>query len=192
MRWYADAGFDFIVFTDHNRITEQPGVGDMLSFPGIEPTQNLPTCDLTPEPGLQCLLHVNALFVDPARAASLSTLPRPQGVERLALYRHALEATAALGGIAVLDHPNFHYAADAALTGSLVESGLRFFEVANEAVDSNNEGDPAHPSTEAIWDSVLGRVYRSSGSQPTTPITTTMRRACEREAASRTWGTADS
>jgi hypothetical protein len=157
VRWYADAGFDFIVFTDHNRITEQPGQGDMLSFPGIELTQNLDTCDPPPERELQCLLHVNALFVDPARASSLSALPRPQSVERFAIYRHAIEAAAALGGIAVLDHPNFHYAADAALIGSLVEGGLRFFEVANEAVDSNNEGDATHPSTEAIWDSVLGQ-----------------------------------
>ncbi len=36
------------------------------------------------------------------------------------------------------------------------------FEVANEAVDSNNEGDATTPSTERLWDQVLdagGRIY---------------------------------
>ena len=44
-----------------------------------------------------------------------------------------------------------------------MDGGLRFFEVANEAIDSNNEGDATHPSTEAIWDSVLGQGFELYG-----------------------------
>jgi hypothetical protein len=155
VRWYAEADFDFIVFTDHNRITEHAGIDGMLVFPGIELTQNLERCDPPPEQGLSCLLHVNGLFVDPALAQSLADLPRPDSVARKDLYLHALQTTDALGGLAMLDHPNFHYAADGPLLTALAAEGLRFFEVANEAVDSSNDGDASHPSTEKLWDQVL-------------------------------------
>ena len=51
VRWYAEHGYDFIVFTDHNRVTEAPGVGEMLVMPGVELTQNLERCDPPPEGG---------------------------------------------------------------------------------------------------------------------------------------------
>jgi hypothetical protein len=163
VRWYADAGFDFIVFTDHNRITEHAGHDGMLVFPGVELTQNLEQCEPPPEPSLQCLLHVNALFVDPQRVDAVTTLPRPTSAGRAAVYTHAIETAHALHGLAMLNHPNFHYAADAALLTELAGEGLRLFEVANEAVDSNNAGDGAHPSTEALWDAVLGQGHRLYG-----------------------------
>ncbi len=162
VRWYADHGYDFIVFTDHNRITELPSPAGMLVLPGIELTQNLETCEPPPEPGLACLLHVNALMVG-TDTSVLAALPAPQTADRLALYGHAIEVTHALGGIAQLNHPNFHYAADAALITALAGRGLTLLEVANEAVDSNNEGDPRHPSTEAIWDRVLSSGARVWG-----------------------------
>jgi hypothetical protein len=48
------------------------------------------------------------------------------------------------------------------LITSLAHGGLTLLEIANEAVDSDNEGDATHPSTEALWDAVLtagARVY---------------------------------
>lgn len=162
VRWYAEHGYDFIVFTDHNKITEVPGQGEMLVMPGIELTQNLERCDPPPEPGLQCLLHVNGLFVG-TNTEAIASVPVPAGVERLERYAHAIAVTEALGGVAMLDHPNFHYAADAELLAGLAGRGLTLVEVANEAVDSNNEGDDAHPSTEALWDAVLSTGARVWG-----------------------------
>lgn len=161
-RWYAEHGYDFIVFTDHNRITELPGPPGLLVFPGIELTQNLEHCDPPPEPGLACLLHVNGLFVG-TDTSVIASLPPPVQPDRLELFAHAMEVTEALGGIALLNHPNFHYAADADLVSALAGRGLMMFEMANEAVDSNNDGDAAHPSTEAMWDAVLSTGARVWG-----------------------------
>lgn len=161
-RWYAEHGYDFIVFTDHNRITQIPGPEGLIVMPGIELTQNLERCDPPPEPGMQCLLHVNGLFVG-TNTEAIGSVPTPAGVERLERFAHAIAVTEALGGVAMLNHPNFHYAADAELLAALAGRGLTLVEVANEAVDSNNEGDDAHPSTEALWDAVLSTGARVWG-----------------------------
>lgn len=151
-RWYAEHEYDFIVFTDHNRVTDGPDVGDMLVLPGMEITINVEDCDPAPE-GPLCPLHVNALFVDPDR--NPPQLPEPRDPRRATLYRHGLALADGLGALAQLNHPNFHYAADARLIGELARDRILFLEVANLAIDSNNEGDGTHPSTEAIWDEVL-------------------------------------
>ena len=150
-RWYAARHYDFIVLTDHERVTVGVSVGDMLVLPGVELTQNLETCTPPPRPGLNCLLHVNALLVTPR-----ARVPWPPVIsnQRLDRYLRALDATRALGGIAQLNHPNFQFAADAALVRQLVDRGLLLMEVANQSADVNNT--PAgEPSTEAIWDEVL-------------------------------------
>ena len=161
-RWYAEHGYDFIVFTDHNRITQVPGPEGLLVMAGIELTQNLERCEPPPEPGMQCLLHVNGLFVG-TNTEAIASVPAPAGVERLERYGHAIAVTEALGGVAMVNHPNFHYAAGADLLTALAGRGLRLLEVANEAVDSNNEGDDAHPSTEGLWDAVLSTGARVWG-----------------------------
>ncbi len=161
-RWYAEHGYDFIVFTDHNRITQIDGPEGLMVFAGIELTQNLEHCEPPPEPGLGCLLHVNGLFVGEDTSA-LDSVPSPTRPDRLELFAHALAVTEALGGVALLNHPNFHYAADADLLSALAGRGLLMFEMANEAVDSNNAGDAAHPSTEAMWDAVLSTGARVWG-----------------------------
>jgi hypothetical protein len=60
-----------------------------------------------------------------------------------------------LGGIAQLNHPNFHHAADAALVIELARKGLALLEIANQSKDTDNAGDDRHLSTEAMWDQVL-------------------------------------
>jgi hypothetical protein len=154
VRWYEARGYDFIVFTDHDRVTAPPSTASMLVIPGVELTQNLRRCDPPPPPGLHFLLHVNALFVTPPFAGLVPWGPAG-GDDRLGRYRRALAVTKALGGIAQLNHPNFHYAADAPLVTALAADGLRLMEIANQAWDSNNEPRDGHPSTEAIWDAVL-------------------------------------
>lgn len=159
LRWYEAHGFDFAVVTDHNFVTAPAHEGRMLVAPGIELTQNVERCEPPPEPGLACLLHVNALFVAEARAGRFR-FPPPGSPRRDELFARALRASEELGGVAMLNHPNFHYAADAGLLTALSRSGLRLFELANEAIDSNNAGDAGHPSTEALWDAALTRGAR--------------------------------
>ena len=154
-RWYREHGFDFIVFTDHNRTGPSIHPSAPLVLSGVELTQNLRDCVPPPEPGQQCLLHVNALLVNPGVPGLDPWRPILNSDRRLA-YRQALAIATRTGGLAMLNHPNFHYAADAALLTVLArEDGLRFFEVANGSFDANNDGDATHPSTEELWDRVL-------------------------------------
>lgn len=154
LRWYEAHGFDFVVVTDHNFVTAPAHAGRMLVAPGVELTQNVERCEPSPEPGLRCLLHVNALFVAAERAGRFQ-FPPASSPRRDELFARALQASEELGGLAMLNHPNFHYAADAGLLTALSGSGLRLLELANEAIDSNNAGDAGHPSTEALWDAAL-------------------------------------
>ncbi len=151
-RWYSEHGFDFVVLTDHNFVTQQAAVNGTLMIPGVELTQNLETCEPPPPPGMGCLLHVNALFVEPTRAAAMGAAKE---ATRLGLFTRALKTTEAMNGLAQLNHPNFQYAADAKTLAELTRRGATFLEVANQASDSNNSGDATHPNTEALWDAVL-------------------------------------
>jgi hypothetical protein len=159
--WYARRGYDFLVFTDHNRVTDTLDPPGMLTIPGVELTQNLTTCDPPPLPENACLLHVNALFVE--RPRSGGALPINESLRRLDLYARAVFAAKELGGIPQLNHPNFHFAADADIVVELAKQGLVLLEIANQAVDSANEGDGDHPSTEELWDQALTRGARVFG-----------------------------
>lgn len=154
LRWYGEHGFDFVVVTDHNFVTVADG-GAVLAIPGVELTQNLERCEPPAETG-RCLLHVNALFVGAERAGRVE-FPAVEDFARRAIYGRALRTTRDYGGLAQLNHPNFHYSADAGLIAELVDDGVLLLEVANEAVDSNNAGDATHPDTLALWDAVLSR-----------------------------------
>ena len=159
--WYADHGFDFVVFTDHNRITETSAPGGMLVLRGVELTQNLRRCEPAPEAGDACLLHVNALFVG-SKEGRISWDP-PSSITRTALYGGAVEQAVALGGVAQLNHPNFQHGAELEVLVALAARGLTLVEIENRAVDSGNEGDARHGSTEALWDAALLRGARVLG-----------------------------
>src|SRR5947209_8459248 len=65
-RFYAAHGYDFIVFTDHDHVTDLTlQHSPMLVIPGAELTQNFLRCTPRPEVSRACMLHVNALFLDP-------------------------------------------------------------------------------------------------------------------------------
>lgn len=157
-QWYAQHGYDFIVFTDHNRVTHDVVRDDLLVIPGVELTFNVQRCDPPSQPPL-CPLHVNALFVDPTRTENLGDVG---DLRRTTVYRHLVAQARALGGLPQLNHPNFHYGADVETIAAVVDGPL-LLEVANEAIDSNNQGDSTHPSTFEIWDALLARGLRVWG-----------------------------
>lgn len=156
LAFYADAGFDFVVLTDHNHVTTAKGPEGLLAIPGAEITQTREKCDPMPEGAEKCAMHMNALFVDPSRAKE--AFLEPPTSRTLDVYRAEMEAAKQLGGLAQLNHPNYHYtAADAELLVALSKEGLRFVEVMNEAAALNSGGDEKHPPVEAIWDQALSR-----------------------------------
>jgi len=162
VRWYTLRDYDFLVITDHNRITYIAGTPTMLVFPGIELTINLSTCVPPPAPDHQCLLHMNALITE-RPLDSEPWVPRRGTLDRAELYGQELEQARKLGGLAQLNHPNFHHAVSADTLAALAARGLLLVEIANQASDSLNDGDRSQPSTEALWDEVLTRGARVFG-----------------------------
>lgn len=151
--WYAKHGFDFLVFTDHNRITSLPDA-PLLAIPGVELTQNLDACVPPPEAGDSCLLHVNALFLTSPGPIMLGP---DESRTRREMFDDAIALTKKLGGLAQLNHPNFHWAIDDKLMAQLAGDGAQLVEIANMASDNRNEGDAVHANTEALWDKALAR-----------------------------------
>jgi hypothetical protein len=160
LSYYSERGYDFVAITDHNRITTLEAPAGVLLVPGVELTQNAEVCQPPPPRGYRCLFHTSALFVDPSRDMHRGErFTPPFRLERLAAYSSQMEAAAALGGVSVVNHPHFHFSADANTIVSLIGRGLRLFELVNAALDPQNPAGRAASErrSERLWDEVLSR-----------------------------------
>lgn len=169
VRWYREHDYDFVVLTDHDRVTEYAGNQDLLVIPGVELTNNPDRCWPPPEPGYYCRVHVNALFVsDYERLDTLDTVDGARAqqpgrvrwnkrgaVWRVDIYQQALSETRALSGLAQINHPTWYRGVGGVLLAELARRGAGFVEIANQGFADWNDGDLDHPSAEAIWDHAL-------------------------------------
>jgi hypothetical protein len=158
MRFYSTRGYDFLAITDHNRVTVAEPPEGLLLIHGVELTQNSTLCTPKPAPGYRCLFHTTALFVDPALdRARGQRFKIPFRAGRLSAYESQMEIARDLGGIAVINHPLFHFAADARTLGTLSDRQLRLVELFNAAVDRQHPKGQAHAEkrSEELWDQVL-------------------------------------
>jgi hypothetical protein len=131
-QWYRDRGYDFLIITDHDKIThvELPG---LLLIAGEEVTDKLPKKPL----------HVNAL--------GLQRVVKPQGGATPAeVLQHDVDAVREAGGIPLINHPNFGWAFGAAELKQLRHVAL--LEIASGHPLVNHQGPP---STEEMWDELL-------------------------------------
>jgi len=132
VRWYREHGYDFLVITDHDKITSVDG-GGLLLIPGEEVTDRL---EKKP-------LHVNAIgigkVVSPQHGASV--------VETL---QHDVDAVVDAGGIAAINHPNFGWAFGA--EELLRIEHFTLLEIASGHPYVNMQGPPA---VEEMWDALL-------------------------------------
>jgi hypothetical protein len=158
LSFYRARSYDFVAVTDHNRVTSVAAPDGLLLVPGVELTQNSARCEPPPAPGFRCLFHTSALFVDPARDAArgerMQLAYRPG---RRAAYESQLEIARELGGIPVVNHPLFHFAADAKLLQSLKARGLVLIELFNASLDRQHPGGraAAERRAEQLWDELL-------------------------------------
>jgi hypothetical protein len=131
-RWYADHGYDFLVITDHDKVTRVDDA-PILLIPGEEVTDRLPKKPL----------HVNALGIDEP--------VRPQGGGSVVeVLQHDVDAVRAAGGIAAINHPNFGWAFGSAEL--LRVDGETLLEIASGHPFVNMGGPP---SAEQMWDDLL-------------------------------------
>ncbi|HEX7843986.1 MAG TPA: CehA/McbA family metallohydrolase, partial [Kofleriaceae bacterium] len=167
--WYQQHHYDFIVLTDHNRVSEldprsdthgqvtlrDPRAG-LIVFSGIELTHNPIGCLPVGDPSRNCRIHVN-LLGPPGRPAGRIEWANRRSHLRIDMYQAALAVQAALGGIAQINHPQWLWGMTPDLLVELAQRGVPLIEIANVAFSKWNAGDAAHASTEALWDAALTR-----------------------------------
>lgn len=78
-----------------------------------------------------------------------------QSQARLDQYTRALDTARSLGGLAQLNHPQWHWGMSASLLVELARRGAALYEVANVQFATWNAGEGDQPSTEALWDAAL-------------------------------------
>ncbi|HYI08353.1 MAG TPA: CehA/McbA family metallohydrolase [Thermoanaerobaculia bacterium] len=130
--WYATHGYDFLVITDHDKITKAESDAIVL-IPGEEVTDRLPKKPL----------HVNAI--------GLTRVVLPQkGATPVEVLQRNIDAVREAGGIAAINHPNFGWAFGAPELVQL--KGATLLEIASGHPFVNTEGPP---SVESMWDLML-------------------------------------
>ncbi len=168
MAWYRAHGYDFIVLTDHNRITivdpafaasggrtsAAPADGPVV-VTGLELTYNPGACtEPSPPPAGKCRIHVNGLGVTGRAEGRIEWADRAHR-DRLSSYRAALRYIAGVGGLAQINHPQWSWGMTPELLTALAGEGAVLVEIANVAFDAWNHGDADHPSPEVLWDDAL-------------------------------------
>jgi len=144
--WYHDAGYNFLVLTDHNKLVDpatvtlpNPCREDFILIPGEEVTGSK-------------YIHTTGMNVD--------TLV-PWGFDHAdvsAIIEDHVHGVLQAQGLPILNHPNFRYAVTA--DDMLAVDDLHLFELINGHPSVHNHGDASHPSTEEMWDHMLSHGKR--------------------------------
>ena len=139
VEWYRTHGYDFLVLTDHNVLTDPSpwqSDPDFLLIPGEEVTSQFEDAPV----------HVNGLgllrVVEPRTAASL-----------VATIQANVDAIREVEGVPHVNHPNFQWAFGAAELAQV--EGDRLLEIFNGHPTVHNQGGGGVPGMEAVWDALL-------------------------------------
>lgn len=149
-RWYRDQGYQFLVLSDHNVLTNIEALSRTFAVP--EQFLLVPGEEVTDVFG-KAPLHVNGLnvtrLVEPRHGASV-----PEILQR------NIDAIREARGVPHVNHPNFVWAIAPAHLQQLER--YRLLEIYNGHPLVNNEGGGDMPGMETVWDRLLGagrRVY---------------------------------
>ncbi|MGH9935032.1 MAG: CehA/McbA family metallohydrolase [Blastocatellia bacterium] len=143
VRWYREHGYNFLVLSDHNYLTEVDGLNAVFGaankfivIKGEEVTD-----EFQKKP-----IHINGLnikqLVEPQRGDSVT-----------GVIQNNVNAIRRVDGVPHVNHPNFHWAIGASDLKSV--KNLRLFEVYNGHPHVNNLGGGGMPGLEAMWDDIL-------------------------------------
>ncbi len=166
--WYEAHGYDFIVLTDHNKVSEvapgsdtagQPFVRDpdngLIVLAGTELTHNPSGCVPAGDKSKKCRIHVNAIGVT-ARPVGKIDWANRKTHDRIEKYQAALDEVAKLGApLAQLNHPQWFWGMTPGVLIELAHRGVKLVEIANAQFPKWNAGDKDHPSMEQLWDDAL-------------------------------------
>jgi hypothetical protein len=143
VRWYREHGYNFVVITDHNYLTNVDGLNALhgaddkfLVIRGEEVTDRF---DAKP-------IHVNGL--DPA-----SFIKPPGGNSVVTMVQNMVDAIRSARGVPSINHPNYGWAISGDELAQLQRT--RLFEVFNGHPLVNNLGGGGIPDLEETWDRIL-------------------------------------
>ncbi|HXW05426.1 MAG TPA: CehA/McbA family metallohydrolase [Vicinamibacterales bacterium] len=146
-RWYRDHGYDFLVLSDHNRLTSIEALGalagkddEFLLIPGEEVTSGFEGRPV----------HVNGLGITQLVEAQ-------NGASVLDVLQRSVDAIRSVRGVPHINHPNFRWAFSADEIRQVRNN--RLLEIYNGHPQVNNLGGGGAAGMEEVWDRVL-----SSGS----------------------------
>ena len=141
--WYREHGYNFLLLSDHNHLTEVEGLnalhaskGQFLLLQGEEVTD---AYDKHP-------IHINAY--------DLATEIQPRhGTSVTATIQNNVDAILAAQALPSINHPNFHWAIS---TDDLLSvRNLSLMEVYNGHPEVNNVGGGGWKSLDEMWDVLL-------------------------------------
>jgi hypothetical protein len=133
VKWYAAHGYDFLVISDHDKITKVESSEGMVLIDGEEVTDRLPKKPL----------HLIAIGIK-------EVVPPQHGETPVDVLQNNVNAIRKAGGIAAINHPNFGWAFGAEELKTI--EGATLLEIASGHPYVNMQGPP---SVESMWDEVL-------------------------------------
>ena len=143
VNWYKNHGYNFLVISDHNLLTETKNLDtnpddDFILIPGDEVSNKFDN-----KPVHIVGININWV-VKPMRGTSI--------VNTLQNNIYAINRA---GGIAQIAHPNFGWAFTDKELSELKDVNL--FEIYNFHPSVNNYGNLDNPGTEKMWDNLLSK-----------------------------------
>lgn len=145
VRWYRDAGYDFLAVTDHDVLTDPDGLRDAAGPMTLIRGEEVSSGDV----------HVNGLGIRQQVAATFAA-------DVASTIQGNVDSIRAAGGVPSVNHPNFRWLVSPADLAALRD--VRLFEVHNAGPEVNNLGGrPGFPSIESTWDWLLSTDHRMLG-----------------------------
>jgi len=143
VRWYREHGYNFLVLSDHNYLTEIDGLNSV--FGAANKFTLIKGEELTDE-FQKKPVHINGLNVKEA--------VKPQHGDSLAsTIQNDVNAIRKADGVPHINHPNFHWAFGANELKAV--KNYRLLEIYNGHPTVNNLGGGGLPGLEALWDDIL-------------------------------------
>ncbi len=147
-RWYKEHGYNFLVLSDHDVLTDPATVAHLVDstfilIPGEEVSASFQGVSV----------HVNGLNIP--RVVE----PR-EGPTLVATLQNNIGAVREVGGVPHVNHPNYQWALRAEDLAQV--SDYRLVEISNGHPTVHNFGGGDSPGAEAIWDQLLSggkRIY---------------------------------
>ncbi len=148
-RWYKDHGYDFLILSDHNTLTDPATLahmvdGGFLLIPGEEVTSSFE----------DRAVHVNGLNL-------LELVEARRGSTLVGTIQANVEAIRERAGVPHINHPNYGWSMGPEDLWQV--GGYRLLEIFNGHPAVHNHGGGGYPGMEEVWDILLTRGKRIYG-----------------------------